>query len=253
MSDAMRRLPPSSLVKTVLLYERRLWREHRGLSGHLVGHSRDDVITWTADVSPSDSGPYALAVFTCGESARRLERLSRDERCGIVSDALADGLSIPAMRYPLGHGDVAWAQVESVAGGPGIPGPGVLTSLGRDLTRRRAGPLHFATAEVAKRWPGTPEGSVEAGRRAAYEALRALAAEDGAGCEVPAVAPWQEKPEESRQVPDSGAASRPQWQSYVPTPSQLVGMAAAVGMLALAVAFLKLYGTDSLLFKSLAI
>ncbi len=161
------RLRPGALSKCMALYERPFWRED-GLSGEALSDAGP--VTLSFDASPRDGTAGVLLGFVGGPEARELARLPEAERRGPVL-ACFERLYGPRAARPLEYAEQTWAEEEWSGGGPTSNfGPGGWTSCGPAL-RKPSGRLHWAGTETATAWSGYMEGAIQAGERAAAEAL----------------------------------------------------------------------------------
>lgn len=164
------RMPASSYMKAVALYDRPWWRD-RGLSG--VAFADEGLVQMVVDASPGPQGPGVLVAFVCGSAARALGTMTPEERRGPVLDAVA-ALIAPEAARPARYLDRNWHEERWSQGGPvALMGPGVLTTLGPALTEP-VGPLHFAGTDTGTVWRGYMEGAMQAGERVAAEVDAAL-------------------------------------------------------------------------------
>lgn len=165
------RLPMGAVVKCTAIYPRPFWRE-RGLSGMWLSDRGPLHVGF--DNSPPDGRWGVLMGFAEADEARRLGRMTEDER---RAEALACLARV--------HGDEARAAVTYVdhvwehdpwSGGcyGAFAPPRVWTTLGPAL-RAPVGRLHWAGTETATRWAGYIDGAIDSGRRAAAEVLAASA------------------------------------------------------------------------------
>ena len=165
-----RRLRPGALTKCMALYEEPFWRAD-GLSGECVTDAGPATLTF--DSSPRDGSAGVMLGFVGGPEARRLAGLPEAERREAVLACFAR-LFGPRAAQPVDYVEQAWAQQEWSGGGPtSYFGPGGWTECGPAL-REPAGRLHWAGTETATVWSGYMEGALQAGERAAAEALAGL-------------------------------------------------------------------------------
>lgn len=164
------RMPMGAYMKGVAVYDRAWWRDH-GLSG--VSLTDRGPVQMTVDVGPTGGEPGVLAGFVTGAPARELAGRPGDERRAIVLKAMA-AMTAPEAERPRAFRDFNWLEEPWSRGGPvGLMAPGTLTGVGREL-RRPAGPIHWAGTDTATEWNGYMEGAIQAGERAADEALAEL-------------------------------------------------------------------------------
>ena len=162
-------------TKALVTYDRDFWHDD-GLSGGVVCPAGDPITVVYDNSTPS--GQAGLVCFVVGDAARRLT--DPEVRRRAVLDRLADWFG-EAARTPTAYRDLAW-QDEPFTGGC----PVALPEAGAEVVPRRdtvasAGAVHFAGTETATSWRGFLEGAIEAGERAARQALAGLVgARDGA-------------------------------------------------------------------------
>ena len=161
------RLRPGALTKCMALYEEPFWRAD-GLSGESVTDAGP--VTLTFDSSPRDGSAGVMLGFVGGPEARRLAAMAPPERRRAVLGCF-ERLFGPRAAQPLDYVEQTWAEEEWSGGGPTSNfGPGGWTEYGPAL-REPAGRLHWADTETATVWSGYMEGALQAGERAAAEAL----------------------------------------------------------------------------------
>ena len=162
---ALRHLLPQPQVDAQLRYERPFWRERlphvvlpRRVAGCLV-----------VEQAPGRTGEGALRVRLSGELASRCSGLAEPAQRALLLDSLCRLLGEPA-RTPLECLLQCWADEPFLRGAEALwPAGG--WSLLAPRQSRPLGRVHFAGADLARRWPGTLEGAVEAGEQAAEEVL----------------------------------------------------------------------------------
>ena len=165
------RVPAGSVIKLYAVYDEPFWRAE-GLTGQVVSDRGPIKITF--DNSPPAGRPGILLGFVEGEDARRMHRLSRDERRRVALDVFARHFGERA-RSAQQYLERDWMAEEFTRGCyGGHLTPGVWTGYG-DQLRRPCGPIHWAGAETSARWNGYMDGAVRSGRRAAEEVVAALA------------------------------------------------------------------------------
>jgi monoamine oxidase len=163
-------MPMGATTKVIATYPTAFWREH-GHSGEVV--AREGPIAVAFDNTSHDGAQPALVAFIVGERARAHARLPEAERRQRVLDALVRWFGEPA-RTPTELVEQCWADEPWSGGCPvSVAAPGLYAQLGGAL-REPVGRLHFAGTETARVWNGYLEGALEAGERAAAEALARL-------------------------------------------------------------------------------
>lgn len=162
---ALRHLLPQATLDAQLRYERPFWRER--LPYVELPRSVGDCLV--VEQAPLRAGEGALRVRLSGELARRCQPLPAPARQALLVETLGAVLGEPA-RSPLECLLQCWGDEPFLRGAaPYWPAGG--WSVQAPLLVRALGRLHFAGADLALHWPGTLEGAVEAGERAADEVL----------------------------------------------------------------------------------
>lgn len=161
----LRQLLPQASLDVQLRYERPFWRAR--LPHVALPHCAGDCLL--IEQPPALAGEGALRVRLTGELARRCLALAASARQALLLDTLGVLLGEPA-RTPLECLLQCWADEPFLrCAEPYWPAGG--WSGQAPLLSRPLGRVHFAGADLALRWPGTLEGAVEAGERAAEEVL----------------------------------------------------------------------------------
>jgi monoamine oxidase len=164
------RVPVGSLIKTIAVYDTPFWRD-QGLNGQVT--SDEGPVKVMFDGSPASGTPGVLLGFINGDDARALDDKSDAER---AKAALASYARYFGKRAgsPRAYVDQVWAREIYTGGCPvGIMPPGVMTEYAYAL-REPSGRIHWAGTETATAWTGYMDGAVQAGKRAAAEALAEL-------------------------------------------------------------------------------
>jgi monoamine oxidase len=157
----------STGIKVFMSYDNPFWRK-QGLSGSIFNFG--GAFLWAADASPDDESIGVLG--TLGMSG---DGLTSAQRKAAILEALAKCFGPEAMN-PTAYVEQDWGR-ETYARGCVSPLPkGMLTRHGTEL-RAPTGRLLWAGTETATIWTGYLDGAIRAGRRAAAEALAALAQE----------------------------------------------------------------------------
>ncbi len=160
-------MPMGSVIKYWVAYEKPFWRE-RGLNGLVL--SDEPPTSGFADCSPPEGKPGFLVGFF--EAARAIRWTGRpmEERKKVIVQRVVDFFG-PEAANPIDYIDCDWPADPWSRGcyGPSM-GPGVLTSLGRNL-RTSFGRIHWAGTETSPVWTGYIEGAIRSGERAAAEVL----------------------------------------------------------------------------------
>jgi monoamine oxidase len=164
------RMPVGSLIKTIAVYDRPFWRDH-GLNGQ--ANSDQGPVKVTFDASPASGTPGVLLGFVDGDDARQLSDRPAAERAQRSLASYVRYFGSQAAN-PRTFFDQVWDREIYTGGCPvGVMPPGVMTEYGRAL-RAPVGRIHWAGTETATVWTGYMDGAVQAGQRAAAEALAAL-------------------------------------------------------------------------------
>lgn len=162
---ALRHLLPQASLEARLRYARPFWRER--LPQVALPRCDGDWLIVEQPALRADEG--VLWMRLGGEAARGLGRLAAPARQARLLEGLA-GLLGDAARTPQECLLHAWPDQPFLRGAAAVwPAGG--WSLQVPTLRRPLGRVHFAGADLASRWPGTLEGAVEAGERAAEELL----------------------------------------------------------------------------------
>lgn len=163
----IQRMPMGSTIKVVVAYQTPFWRAS-GYSGETLTDDAPFAITF--DDSPHDGSQGALVAFLLGASARTWHERPAEERRAAVLDHLARAFGSRAAS-PIAYVEQDWIGEEWSRGCyTGILGPDVLTRYGAAL-REPVGRIFWAGTETAVAGMGYMDGAVEAGERAAQEAL----------------------------------------------------------------------------------
>jgi monoamine oxidase len=164
------RVPMGSVIKCQVVYDEPFWRRE-GLSGQATGDGEGSRVVF--DNSPPDGSPGVLLAFVEGDEARRLGRLSLEDRRRTVVDSMARYFG-PRGGRPEDYLELDWRQEKWSGGCYGtLFGPNVWTRYGQAL-REPAGRVHWAGTETSPEWAGYMDGAVRSGERAAAEVVAAL-------------------------------------------------------------------------------
>jgi monoamine oxidase len=164
------RVPVGSLIKTIAVYDTPFWRD-QGLNGQVT--SDQGPVQLMFDASPASGTPGVLLGFIDGDAARALDDKSDAERASAALASYARYFGTRAAA-PRAYFDQVWAKEIYTGGCPvGIMPPGVMTEYAYAL-REPSGRIHWAGTETATVWTGYMDGAVQAGKRAAAEALAEL-------------------------------------------------------------------------------
>jgi monoamine oxidase len=164
------RMPIGSLIKTIAVYDTPFWRA-QGLNGQVT--SDTGPVTVMFDASPASGTPGVLLGFIDGDDARTLSDQSAASRATAALKSYATYFGQQAGN-PRMYFDQVWDKEIYTGGCPvGLMAPGVMIEYGGAL-RSPMGRIHWAGTETATVWTGYMDGAVQAGKRAASEALAAL-------------------------------------------------------------------------------
>jgi len=164
------RMPIGSLIKTIAVYDTPFWRS-AGLNGQVT--SDTGPVTVMFDASPASGTPGVLLGFIDGDDARQLSDQSAAARATAALKSYATYFGQQAGNPRL-YFDQVWDKEIYTGGCPvGLMPPGVMIEYGGAL-RSAMGRIHWAGTETATVWTGYMDGAVQAGKRAASEALAAL-------------------------------------------------------------------------------
>jgi monoamine oxidase len=167
--ELARTLRPGRLNKCMALYEEPFWRTD-GFTGASVIDAGP--VTLTFDSSPRDGSAGVLLGFVGGPEVDGMADLGPAERRAEVLACFARLFGSRA-EQPLDYAEQEWSAEEWSGGGPTSNfDPGGWTLFGSVL-REPVGRLHWAGTETATVWSGYMEGALQAGERAAAEALAA--------------------------------------------------------------------------------
>jgi monoamine oxidase len=166
-SFLQQRMPSGAVYKIALVYDEPWWRAD-GLSGQSFGAG--SMASLTIDASTDRESPAVLFVITEGPEARKMTKLSEEERKKGVIDAVAARFGEKA-RTLTDYVEQNWT-IERYSGGGMIAHapPGVLTEFGPSL-REPCGRIHWAGTESSAIMYGFIDGAVRSGERAAVEVM----------------------------------------------------------------------------------
>ena len=169
------RMPSGAVIKISIVYDAPFWRAD-GLSGQSAAPGSP--ATLTIDACTDTGDPGIMCVITEGPAARRLGRLTEDERKSAIIAELVDRFGDQA-RTPAEYHEQNWT-VERYSGGGmiGHAPTGVLTEFGYTL-RQPCGRIHWAGTESSAVMCGWIDGAIRSGERAAAEVTAAETAAVG--------------------------------------------------------------------------
>ncbi|MDZ4857695.1 MAG: flavin monoamine oxidase family protein [Candidatus Hydrogenedentes bacterium] len=161
------RLPMGSIIKCIVVYEKRFWRD-AGFSGEIA--SDEGPLSSVFDDSPEGSAQGSLIGFIAGDAARYWTEKTPDDRREAIVKQIVECYGDAAAR-PIEYIEKNWLE-EEWSGGcyEAFMAPGVMTAYGKAL-RAHIGRIHWAGTETAEVWCGYMDGAVRSGERAAAEVL----------------------------------------------------------------------------------
>lgn len=166
------RMPQASAHKMFVLYDEPFWRAE-GLNAQLISEVGPARMSNDSCMPDETGGPGIILAFLEGESARVAGRWPAAQRAEALSAELGRHFGPRAAKPSLivegGWADRQWTRGCYNAN----TGPCGLIHFGEALSKP-IGPIKWAATETANAWSGYMEGAVEAGRRAAREALADL-------------------------------------------------------------------------------
>jgi monoamine oxidase len=166
------RMPQASAHKMFAIYDEPFWRAD-GLNGQLISTAGPARMTNDSCMPEETDGPGIILGFLEGENARVEGRWDSERRQAAFRDELTRHFG-PRAATPNLIVEGGWADKEWTRGCYNAnPGPCGWIHFGAALTAP-IGPITWAATETAVEWSGYMEGAVDAGERAAREALAAL-------------------------------------------------------------------------------
>ncbi|XP_007989645.1 amine oxidase [flavin-containing] B [Chlorocebus sabaeus] len=181
------RVPLGSVIKCIVYYKEPFWRK-KDYCGTMIIDGEEAPVAYTLDDTKPEGNYAAIMGFILAHKARKLARLTKEERLKKLCELYAKVLGSPEALEPVHYEEKNWCE-EQYSGGcytTYFP-PGILTQYGRVL-RQPVDRIYFAGTETATHWSGYMEGAVEAGERAAREILHAMG-------KIPEDEVWQSEPE----------------------------------------------------------
>jgi monoamine oxidase len=166
------RMPLGPVHKISAIYDEPWWREDGLNATSLDVRSPASV---TLDACAETAPPGVIAVIVAGRPSLELGRLDAGARRRVITDALAQRFGPKAGKLA-DYREHDWGAEDYSRGGyvAHMP-PGLLTGFGPAL-RRPVGAIHWAGSETSTRNHGSIDGAITSGRRAATEAVEAIAA-----------------------------------------------------------------------------
>ncbi len=166
------RTPQASAHKMFVLYDEPFWRTD-GLNAQLISEGGPARMSNDSCMPDGTDGPGIILAFLEGESARVAGRWPAEQRADALRAELGRHFG-PRAAKPSRIVEGEWASRQWTRGCYNAnTGPCGLIHFGEALSKP-IGPIKWAATETANAWSGYMEGAVEAGRRAAREALADL-------------------------------------------------------------------------------
>ncbi|WP_109510487.1 flavin monoamine oxidase family protein [Nocardioides speluncae] len=167
------RMPQASAHKMFAVYDEPFWRAD-GLNAQLISDVGPARMSNDSCMPETSGGPGIILGFLEGENARIEGRWPAEQRIEAFREELARHFG-PRAAKPELVVEGGWADREWTRGCYNAnPGPCGWLHFGEALATP-VGPIKWAATETALEWSGYMEGAVDAGVRAAREALAALA------------------------------------------------------------------------------
>ena len=188
-AQLQQRMGLGSFWKIWLVYDRPFWRPD--LSGQVVSLNPKSFVANTRDSTlPGEGQPGLLTCFVDADKAREFAALSREARRETVIGEMVHALGEPArhlsptVKYPAvlpqnpepdAYFEWNWSLPDYIRGDyAAAPGPGVYTAYGfGPAIQSPFQRVHWAGSDTGKECYGAMSGAVQAGDRAAAEALQA--------------------------------------------------------------------------------
>jgi monoamine oxidase len=166
------RMPLASAHKMFAIYDEPFWRLD-GLNAQLISEVGPARMSNDSCLPDEVGGPDIILAFLEGESARVAGRWPAEQRHSALRAELGRHFGRRAAQ-PRRIVERGWADREWIRGAynPNT-GPCGLLHFGTALSTP-IGPIKWAATETANAWSGYMEGAVEAGHRAAQEALEGI-------------------------------------------------------------------------------
>lgn len=161
------RMPMGTAMKCFAIYKKPFWRA-KGFSGQVVSNNKPVQVTF--DCSPKDESCGIILGFIEADNARNFIEKTVAERKTIFFESLAKYFG-PEALDSIDYIEKCWST-EEWSGGcyAGNPTMGTLSQFGTYL-RKPIGNIYWASTETAIKGNGYMEGALEAGYRAAKEAM----------------------------------------------------------------------------------
>jgi monoamine oxidase len=166
------RMPHASAHKMFAIYDEPFWRPG-GLNAQLISETGPARMSNDSCLPDEAGGPGIILAFLEGESARVAGRWPAEQRQSALRAELGRHFGQRAAE-PQRIVERSWADREWIRGCYNSNmGPCGLIHFGAALSEP-IGPIKWAATETANAWSGYMEGAVEAGHRAAREALEGI-------------------------------------------------------------------------------
>ncbi len=166
------RMPHASAHKMFAIYDEPFWRAD-GLNAQLISEVGPARMSNDSCLPDEAGGPGIILAFLEGESARVAGRWPAGQPQAALRAELGRHFG-PRAAEPLRIVERGWADREWIRGCYNSNmGPCGLLHFGAALSAP-IGPIKWAATETANAWSGYMEGAVEAGHRAAREALEGI-------------------------------------------------------------------------------
>ncbi len=163
------RMPNASAHKMFAIYDEPFWRAD-GLNAQLISEAGPARMSNDSCLPDEAGGPGIILAFLEGESARVAGRWPAEQRHGALRTELGRHFGRRAAE-PQRIVERGWADREWTRGCYNSnTGPCGLLHFGAALSEP-VGPIKWAATETANAWSGYMEGAVQAGHRAARQAL----------------------------------------------------------------------------------
>jgi len=164
------RIPQASAMKAYAVYDEPFWRAD-GLNGQLISDKGPARMSNDSCIADAETG--VILAFLEGEQARTFGRWPQEQRREAIIAELTRHFG-PKAAKPEFYVDGEWASRQWTRGCYNANlGTFGWTHFG-DALSAPIGPIKWAATETANEWSAYMEGAVEAGERAANEALEAM-------------------------------------------------------------------------------
>ena len=165
------RMPNGSAMKAFFVYSEPFWRAD-GFNGQLISDIGPARMSNDTCIPGDDHG--VILLFLEGDQARTYGVLPQEQRRELLTAELVRHYG-SAAAHPEAYVDGEWSDRQWTRGCYNANhGPHVWTTYGPALSAP-IGVIHWASTDTATHWSAYMEGAVDAGERAAQEAIAALA------------------------------------------------------------------------------